>query len=378
MWMLPFGALITLALVYASLVWTLLDPEGPYSSRSADFAPLTELETDERFPGNHWKLIMDPAQAGFDPLKLEEAKAFCKDTGASAIVVALDGKLLMAWGFPSRVYPCHSVRKSLISALFGVAAESGLVDLEASLGQLGIDERDPLTEQEKGATIRDLLMARSGIYLPSNNAGADMRKDLPPRGSHAPGGHWYYNNWDFNALGTIYQRLTGRTVFDAFGSQIAHPIGMEHFDVSRHTRWSGADASDHRAYEFQLSALDLARFGHLYLREGQWEGIQLVPSDWVSVSTSRLSEARDTGGGYGYMWWVDTVRATLPEYADVLEGSFSAEGMGGHMALVVPKLDMVVVVRANTWLPSWMPLTSTRVNGAQCAVFLERLLAARL
>src|SRR4029079_9227231 len=96
-----------------------------------------------------------------------------------------------------------------------------------TLGDLGIDDRPPrLTEIEKQATILDLLRARSGVYHDAARETAAMRAARPPRGSHSPGTFNYYNNWDFNVLGAIFERVTGRKIFDEFHERIAKPIGM--------------------------------------------------------------------------------------------------------------------------------------------------------
>ena len=94
-----------------------------------------------------------------------------------------------------------SMRKSLLSALFGIYAPLTHFDLDASLGSLGIDDDPPLTTEEKQATVRMLLEARSGVYHGYVAGTPAMREGWPKRGSHSPGSFWYYNNWDFNALG---------------------------------------------------------------------------------------------------------------------------------------------------------------------------------
>ena len=75
----------------------------------------------------------------------------------------------------------------------------------------------------------DLLRARSGVYLAAAGEVDAMRDARPPRGSHAPGTFWYYNNWDFNVLGTIYRRVTGEDIFQAIEAHIAKPIGMQDY-----------------------------------------------------------------------------------------------------------------------------------------------------
>ncbi|HEY0158448.1 MAG TPA: serine hydrolase [Thermoanaerobaculia bacterium] len=203
----------------------------------------------------------------------------------------------------------HSARKSVISALYGLAVQDGKVGLGSTLAELGVDDNEPvLTPEEKKATVRDLLMARSGVYHPALGESPAMKAGRPARGSHAPGTFWYYNNWDFNALGTILNEATGQSLFDYFGERIAAPLQMQDFRADEQEYVSGEE-SRHQYYNFRLSARDMARFGHLYLREGCWNGTQVVPSQWVRESTrpgsNTVSDVFPKGMGYyGYMWWV--------------------------------------------------------------------------
>lgn len=368
--------ILGLAAVYLVGVWTLLDPEGPSAELFKEFNA-GDLSRTDIFPGKQWERVANPAEVGFDPVKLIQVRSLCPSTGAAAVVVVYDGRLLLTWGFPSRPYPCHSIRKSLLSSLYGTAVAEGKVDLSHTLEQLGIDDHTPLTNVEKQARVVDLLCAKSGIYLPSNNSSKEMQAKMPRRGAHPPGTFWFYNNWDFNALGTIYSNATGKKVFDAFSQQIAEPIEMEHFDSNRHTRWSNDGSSVHSGYEFWLSALDLARFGLLFSRGGRWGDRQLIPADWVKESTSVHSIVDDGPGGYGYMWWVEILSEYLPEFSKQLEGSYSAEGIWGHCVVVIPNCKLVVVVRVDTRLPAWMPMVAARGDKDNIIGFLRTLLEAR-
>ena len=101
-----------------------------------------------------------------------------------------------------------------------------------AIGSLGIDDNAPsLTEAEKAATVADLLKARSGIFHAALYETPRMARLRPPRGSHPPE-FWYYNNWDFNALGTIYERAVGHSCSTAFDEKIARPIGMQDYQPS--------------------------------------------------------------------------------------------------------------------------------------------------
>jgi len=216
--------------------------------------------------------------------------------------------------------------------------------LPETLAKLGIDDYPPaLTAEEKRATVRDLLEARSGVYHPAAYETLGMAAKRPERGSHAPGTFWYYNNWDFNALGTIYEHATGTGIYDALDRLIAKPVGMQDYRPEDGVYFPGA-ASIHRAYPLRMSARDLARFGLLYLNKGAWVGKQIVPADWVRESTRPYSVQPSSGFGYGYLWWT---APPTPGPDGIPEGTFIAWGAGGQHAFIIPAYDLVVVNRVD-------------------------------
>jgi CubicO group peptidase (beta-lactamase class C family) len=298
-------------------------------------------QAEDSFPGAEWERAA-PTELGWSEAGLAQARAFSDQIRSSAVIVVHHGRVVAEWGNTTKPMELASIRKSLLSALVGIAVSQRLINLDSTLGELGIDDNPPsLTEVEKGATVRQLLEARSGVYHHTLYETPAMAKARPPRYSHAPGTFWYYNNWDFNALGTIYERATGTGMFDAFNHKIAKPIGMQDYRPQDGNYVRG-DASIHPAYPIRMSARDVARFAFLYLRKGNWAGRQIVPQEWVQESTQAYSRS-PFGLGYGYLWWTDFVDGKIAPTVTLPEGSFMAQGSGGQYALVVPALDLVVV-----------------------------------
>jgi len=177
-----------------------------------------------QFPGVAWNQV-DPAQRGWSVSLLAQAKAWSQTIHSSAVMIIQHGSVVAEWGDTSKRMELASVRKSLLSALIGNAVARDQIDLAAPIAWLGIDDNAPsLTAEEKTATVRDLLQARSGIYHPALYETPAMAARRPPRGSHQPGMFWYYNNWDFNTLGAIYLHATGTSVFDALEREIAQLV----------------------------------------------------------------------------------------------------------------------------------------------------------
>ncbi|HSY98211.1 MAG TPA: serine hydrolase [Terriglobales bacterium] len=165
-------------------------------------------------------------EAGWSKEKLAAAQAYANadSVHTSAVMVVQGGEVADQWGDFDKKIDCYSIRKSLLSALYGIYSAEGIIDVNQTLEQLGIDDSpDPLTKEEKQARVVDLLRARSGVYHKVDFETECMQKSRPARGSHPPGTFWYYNNWDFNVLGTIFEKKTGMKIGDAF-YQLISPV----------------------------------------------------------------------------------------------------------------------------------------------------------
>jgi CubicO group peptidase (beta-lactamase class C family) len=306
-------------------------------------------------PAQEWETFKDPESIGWSANGLNQVQIFVKEMGSFAGLVVSHGRVLTSWGHITRSVSCRSIRKALLNSLFGIHVAAGHICLEWTLEDLNIDDTPPsLTEQEKQATIADLLTCRSGVYHLSNYQTAKDRARLPQRGSHPPGTFWYYNNWDFNTLGTIYEQCTQTHIFEEFDSCIARPLQMQDYRVED-MQYLLQEYSLHPSYSFHISARDLARFGLLYLRSGVWRGQHIVPAQWVKDSTT-LHAQTPMGPGFGYLWWVCS-QSRL--FLDLLlpEGSYASYGFGGQYLLVIPSLDAVIVHMGDPSDPDYHPPT---------------------
>lgn len=300
-----------------------------------------------------------PEAAGYSSPRLDELREFLRTSGSDSLLLVHDGKVFFEYGDIRKKLLLHSMRKPLLNALYGIYEARGLVDMQATLAGLGVDDIAPsLTDEEKTATLADVLKSRSGVYHPAAAESASMAQSRPVRGSHAPGTRYYYNNWDFNVAGHILQRAGGRRLYDAFDDEIAKPLGMLDYhnhivipDVGGGTSNPDADGyyqyeperSRYPAYHFRMSAHDLALFGQLYLNRGQWQGKQIVPADWIERSTKPYSDVQpEYGIAYGMLW------AVLVPDSPEQTPSFYHTGVGIHMLGVYPKHKLVMVHRVDT------------------------------
>jgi CubicO group peptidase (beta-lactamase class C family) len=289
-----------------------------------------------------------PEDVGYSSESLAEVEALADQSGYAAIMALHDGKVFFSCGDITRNYKCHSIRKPFLGALIGIHVERGDIDMDATLEELEIDDIPPsLTPEEKQATVRDLIKSRSGVYHEAAAEHPMIAAMRPERGSHPPGTHYYYNNWDFNSLGTIFEQETGTKIFEEFEARIAGPVGMEDFDVELCEYFFEPDKSEHPAYMFRMSARDMARFGVVYQQNGMWRGKRIVPSDWIAESIVPYSiEEPVSGLSYGYMWKVFPEGSAI---ADMVGYQFYFHtGIGVHALVIVPDLKLVIVERFDT------------------------------
>jgi len=283
-----------------------------------------------------------PEEIGWSSVKLEEAKNYAEQIGSAAVMALYEGKVFFSWGKINQKYLIHSIRKPFLCALYGIYVKRGLIDLDKSLDELGIDDIPPsLTPIEKQATVRDLLMSRSGVYHEAAAEAQVMINTRPERGSHAPGTFFYYNNWDFNVLGTIFEKQTGKKIFEAFKEEIADSTGMQDFLLTDGRYQYEWNKSKHPAYHFRMTARDMARFGLLYQNNGKYGDLQIIPPEWIAESTTPYSINNVGGDGYGYMWSI------ISEEAGFGNG-FYHTGTGVHLLAVLPEKKLVLVHRVDT------------------------------
>jgi len=306
-------------------------------------APAPAPAASEHNPGAKWEFYAKPQDAGFadDLSKLSET---LYPLSTTAFMIVRGGKVAYSYGHLGLVSYLASSRKSIMSMLYGKYVANGTIKLDTTLGELGIDDDQGLLPIEKTATIRHVLMASSGVYHPAGSPGGS--ENGPKRGSMKPGENFLYNNWDFNVAGAIFQQLTGKSVHQAFADDLAGPLQLEDFDLSRQRMMGYVPRrSKYLGYHFFLSGRDMARLGLCMINGGKWNGKEVVPASWVKESTTMKVPgskiAGDHSEGYAYLWWIPTESRKSPQWV----GSYAAQGNYGQYIVCLPALDMVVVHR---------------------------------
>jgi CubicO group peptidase (beta-lactamase class C family) len=375
--------------LYHRLIWFFIGlivfclSPGSYSWQATGFQAQEKTAV---FPAKEWERIEKPESVGYSPARLQALRSWLQTLDTTAMIVVVGGRSLFEYGDLRHQSYLASVRKSVLAILYGKYVENGAIKLDRTLRELEFTDTGGLMPQEQEATVEHLITARSGIYHAASNPG-DSTDSAPPRASQKPGTYYLYNNWDFNAAGAVFEKLTGRDIYDALETDLARPIGMQDFDRARQRKSGDTNRSQHRAYHIWLSTRDMARIGLLMLREGRWTDQQVVSREWARRITSLVTPLNEmnppslrslgTGNrwGYGYMWWV----WDAPNSSGDFRGAYTGMGAGGQYITVLPRLDMVIAHKTDTAQPS-QPGPSGRRRAVSLPEYdatLRMLIAAR-
>jgi CubicO group peptidase (beta-lactamase class C family) len=315
--------------------------------------------TSDIVPGAEWQQVA-PEFLGYSSAELEALRGWLKTQDTTSMMVVVQGRVVFSYGDVSHTSKVASVRKSILGMLYGKYVFDNTIDIDKTVKQLGLDDKQPFLPMEANATLVQLLASRSGIYLPAREhqetlSPSDEGRYMPPRGSAYPGSQFVYNGWDFDAVGTAFEKLTHKGIYEALQTDLAIPIGMQDYQIAKQKKIDAPD-SVHPEYAMYLSTRDMARLGLLMLDFGVWNDKIVEPGDWVRYMTTLITPFRDEypvafrnegdpeRWGFGLMWWVwDAPMFPGNTYTGFMQGSYSAMGTGGQYITVLPAKDMVVV-----------------------------------
>jgi CubicO group peptidase (beta-lactamase class C family) len=317
--------------------------------------------------------------AGMDPQKLnlirdQQLEVF---QGPWSIVIIRHGYLVAEWfgvpTMPHTTFDVWSCTKSATGLAFGLLLDDSLHHKLPHDAQITLDtpvydfvpEGHPLTDPEKQKIkLRNTLTMTSGI--PGESRGVIGLAVAPRSGEYEfalgkqpnrfgisaakltgePGTVWDYSDAGFAHLSLFFANVTGREIADYMKERVFNPIGVE--DVS----WDWQGGSGHigphtNAHSgLHLSGRDFARLGYLLAHDGEWQGKQIVPRQWIQLATRSSQQLNPS---YGYTFWVNTDGVLWPT---VSRDAFAFRGYGANRCYIVPSLDLVVV-RVGDAPPNW-------------------------
>jgi len=314
-------------------------------------------------PGDGWK-VSTSAEQGLDPMLVAELYYNAADLETLYGLLVIKNGYLIAEGYfndgsVEQLSGRQSATKSFTSALVGIALDKGCL---SSVDQKMMDFfpefagqiSDPRKEQ---VTIRGLLQMRAGypwegreppyfdlLFLSDNWRWLPHLVDFPLTSD--PGTEFQYSNLEAHLLAVIVARVCDTDLMSYAQEHLFSPIDAKVGDWTRDTdnyNWGWG--------EIYVTARDMAKFGLLYLNEGEYDGKRVVSVDWVRESLQRYSENINFTGwlssklgryfrdiGYGYQWWSARVGEHYFDFA---------WGHGGQLIVLLDEFDMIIVTTAD-------------------------------
>ena len=288
--------------------------------------------------------------------KEKDVSTFLTKTDTAALLVLKNGEIVFEdyWltGGKEVNWLSMSVAKSFVSALIGIAVSEGHIESVDDLITNYVPEL--MDSAYEDVPIKDVLQMSSGASW--NEDYSDKNSDINRFGQtfalggsmnefvatlvreNEPGSFNRYNSADTQALGMLLVNSTGRSITEYMNEKLWQPLGAEYPGY-----WITDDSGMEMAFGgLSLTARDYAKIGELYRLDGNWNGKQLVPSDWIKASLStddphlkpgENNPLSDFELGYGYQWWI-------PE-SEV--GEFLAIGVYNQFVYVHPQTGVVIV-----------------------------------
>ena len=245
------------------------------------------------------------------------------------------------WWHPYRRETPHllfSLSKSFTSSAVGLAIAEGRLSLDDPLLKFFPTRapRKPSPNLE-AMQVRHLLSMSTGhdqdTTLPIMFKRDPVKAFLSMPVEHAPGTHFVYNSGASFVLSALVQQLTGQTLLDYLTPRLLDPLGIQGAAWESHP-----DGTNFGGWGLSLRTEDIARFGQLYLQNGQWQGEQILPAEWIAQASSKQvsngTEANsDWAAGYGFHFW-----------RCVPSGAYRGDGAFGQYCVIMPEQDAVLAM----------------------------------
>ena len=347
-----------------------------------------------------------PESAGMDPSRLQEAIEFSRahesksprdvaldlkqsfgaheplwrllgptqPRGAMTGLVIRHGFVVAEWGDPSRVDMTHSVTKTFLTTVVGLAWQKGLIrDLSDRAKDYAADSTLFESEHNSKITWDHLLRQTSdwsgtlwGIPDWADRPVGATPADHPHRPKYEPGTHFKYNDVRVNLLALAALDVWRRPLPEVLREQVMEPIGASdswHWEGYANSwveiggrRIQSVSGGGHYGGGMFISAWDMARFGYLFLENGQWAGKRIVSKEWIAMART----PGPANPSYGFAnWYLNPGRKELPSTP---ASSVIFIGNGTNLIYLDWDNDLVAVTR-------W-------IEGKSVDSFLGRVLAA--
>lgn len=287
----------------------------------------------------------DPSELGWCAGRVDSLLNFVERADTKAFIILKDGKIVVERYFGSfqqdSLWYWASAGKSLMGTLVGLAQQDGDLSItEPASKYLGEGWTNAPPEKEALITIRHQISMTTGLDDRGPNALDNcLRPDCLNYLADA-GTRWAYYNAPYRLVQDVLEQATGQNKNVYTRQRLGARIGMQGF-------WFD--------YVYYSTARDMARFGHLILSRGVWDGDTIVQDQ--NYFNAMLSPSQELNPSYGYLWWLNGQSAfMLPGLQIVFQRSMLPEapadlaaalGKNDQKIYVVPSQGLVVVRQGN-------------------------------
>ncbi|HVZ63195.1 MAG TPA: serine hydrolase [Lacunisphaera sp.] len=365
-------------IAFRRLAWVLALVVAPLLATAASYFP----------PAGDWARV-SAENAGMDPAKLQQAVAFSvahesthpKDMaldlrqtfgaresrwkllgptqprGALAGIVIRHGYVVAAWGEPDRVDMTHSVSKTFLSTVVGLAFDRGLIRSLSDPARDYVPGTDLFSAEHNRSITWEHLLRQTSDWsgtlwdIPdwADRPIGTTEAEQEHRPMHAPGSYFKYNDVRVNLLALVTLHAWRRPLPEVLRDEIMNPIGASaswHWEGYENSwveldgrRMQSVSGGGHFGGGMFINAWDMARFGYLFLRQGRWDGRQLISEKWIALART----PGPANAEYGFCnWFLNTGRkawSAAPASAVIFEGN------GTNLIYLDWDHDLLVVVR---------------------------------
>lgn len=241
------------------------------------------------------------------------------------------------------VFTLQSTSKSVTSALIGIAIDKGYIpSVNEPISTYFPQILESGSEYKSQITIWNLLTHTTGLnasdtanwneWLASDNW---VNYVLERPATSRPGTVFSYFTGNTHLLSAIIQQATGKTAYEFGEEYLFDPLDMDSVECSTDPQGISDGGNG-----FAMNVYDMAKFGELYLNNGNWNGEQIISEQWVKDSTTLQFDRSSGSADYGYQWWVRT-------FGENNHPAYFAQGHYGQYIFIVPDLNLVVAITSH-------------------------------
>lgn len=315
------------------------------------------------FPKADWEKVAPEAE-GMDAAKLNAAveylKAHAGRDGVHELLIIRNGRVVWEGDNTTKRHGIWSATKSFTSTCLGLLIDDGKCTLDARAA----DFVPALGERYGAVTLRHFTTMTSGYRAQGDETtgtythGPSLTPFIPGEPLFAPGQAFAYWDSAMNMFACTLTRIAGEPLDELFRRRVADPIGMN----PKGWRWGTTAKMDGLRINngsgnrnmMEINAREIARLGHLFLNQGEWDGKRIISAEWVRQAGSVQVPAAlpnawqksgiEGSGCYGFNWWVNGRHPDgKPLWPGAPSETFAASGHNNNKLFVIPPWRMVVV-----------------------------------